>query len=610
MDGEEVLSKLPTTWHELFTKEQVPDLLLGSTEIVERSLLGMGSDNGFHGNRVSSHDRQHHPDWIQLIDALLEEKVCASPNEETHSEGKSEKAHIFCLPLHIRQVLLAVISHHAIEVPLPLLQKLTRCLQDAQLTDHWSLHHVHNLQNYVATHIPSRQGQSSELGSAPCAGFISSRSLPLFEDVCKAIQIKKTVENQQKTPSANISFPQFGGFHSFVKLFQKAEEHPSRTSPLISSERVPSCSKRGEKRILDGPIFSGAEPEAKRTKIGEDALSDDDVVLVAPPPEIDGKALDVIALDVLLPEGVQSNGGRADSSSSDDVFSVEEVHTDEDLVTKKDDTQEPPSKSASEKSFMCSLGSDIKTQLDLLKGSWHDGASRQSESCIEALQYMASCTPAQLADICDYIGTAAVSVADLPAICQLLIPLSTQFSLTSATVLAEQLYLKKVKDLTQTAPRSLLTSLSDFTRAFPKPTIEGALTPCLVHPGSTHLQFDLVAKVIKDALTNDHIVYLVRNIFVNPSFHWSESTTSFIQSILDCKLEVDSSFLHLLVSSLERNAVVQSKCKKFAKLLLAVINKYGKECTPDHVTRLQRSAEVNQTFLKKACLAALKKVQR
>eukprot|EP00057_Strongylocentrotus_purpuratus_P004695 XP_003729256.2 PREDICTED: Fanconi anemia group E protein-like [Strongylocentrotus purpuratus] len=167
----------------------------------------------------------------------------------------------------------------------------------------------------------------------------------------------------------------------------------------------------------------------------------------------------------------------------------------------------------------------------------------------------------------------------------------------------------QMTSLTQRAPRALNSAVVNFTQAFPKPAVEGALAPCIVHSEASSVQYDLVSKVAKEALVNDHRAYLLRSLLVCPDLVWSEMVSGFVQNLLDMKLELDSSLLGLLCASLGQNGTSQSKCKRFAKLLLAVINKCNTQMTPDHVIHLQRSVEVNQTFLKKACQLALKKIK-
>lgn len=124
---------------------------------------------------------------------------------------------------------------------------------------------------------------------------------------------------------------------------------------------------------------------------------------------------------------------------------------------------------------------------------------------------------------------------------------------------------------------------------------------------------DLINKVIKECLTEDTRVYLTQLIFSVKSdteglpFSWTESTVSVVQMLIDLKPEFNEDLFGRFVCVLEKESQHLTKSLKFSKMLLAVIKTYGQHVSM-HQNTFVYILEVNETFLKKAGLTALKKV--
>nr|XP_054762357.1 Fanconi anemia group E protein-like [Lytechinus pictus] len=615
MNSWDVLQFFPAIWQDLLTSEQ-PDFNSCSADRMERLLQKMGGS--FHGDRTlfpstGSSRVQKTPDWFGLLSILvakddgMKDGSRFKVQDGSASEGS---ARFFQLSVHLQRTLLAVISHHAAEMPLPLLQKLTRFIQDDQPKDHWMLFHLHELQNHIATCLPNSQSQMSKV-TPVSTGFLTQQSKGLFRKVCESVAATENRQGKPTVSSENVGNPSCtvqasNGFQSFVEYFrgsQQAIEIQTKVRDKLMDWDFPRGTSRSEDSLHQYPVKHAFDDQdqselilqkPKRMKQGSD-----DEGIVQPPPVLDDQALERLVEESEHEEGGKEHCTMKSSNGSghiDDVIKADETLVAGDVIERDH--------------FIEELKSDIKMKMDALKSAWHSvGCTGNTEVCNEAISFMSTCTSDQLSHLCIYLDVTTIDVSTLPAVCQSITPLADLFSYTATGILAKSLFLDKMTSLTQRPHRALNSALVCFTQAFPKPAIEGALAPCIVQSDASSIQFDLVSKVAKEALSNDHRVFLVRSLLGFPDLVWSEEVTGFVQNLLDMKLDMDSSLLGVLCTSLGQNGITQSKCKKFAKLLLAVINKYNKQITPDHVTHLQRSVEVNQTFLKKACQGALKKIK-
>ena len=105
------------------------------------------------------------------------------------------------------------------------------------------------------------------------------------------------------------------------------------------------------------------------------------------------------------------------------------------------------------------------------------------------------------------------------------------------------------------------------------------------------------------------LTFAIRTDSQGHPFTWSENTVSVVQTMVDLKLEFSGNFFGVFAGVLELQSCHLSKSLKFAKMLLAVIRTYGKLVSAHYGTFLH-ILEVNDTFLKKAGLAALQKAQK
>eukprot|EP00057_Strongylocentrotus_purpuratus_P023896 XP_011678370.1 PREDICTED: uncharacterized protein LOC105445051 isoform X1 [Strongylocentrotus purpuratus] len=520
MNTRDVLHLFPPNWHDLLTAEQ-PDFNSCGTEGAERWLQKM-EGGSCHGEKTlfpsTSPCIQAAPDWFGLLGSL----VAVDDTRQDGATSLEGTYRFFRLPVHLQRTLLAVISHHASEIPLPLLQKLTRCMQDGRLTDHWMQFHLHELQNHIATFLPKPHSQRSKVVPMT-ARFLSERSKGLFRKVCESVS---EVENRRQGGAAvsNDSIemssdrtPGSSGFRCFKEHFRdshladgigsKAEGNLTKLPKRTSKDEFQQNQANHPFDLPADKDQSG--PDLYRPKRWKQDTGEGNAVeaLVQPPPVLDDQVLDRIVEESELEEGGEGSRVKSRSGSGhvDDVIEMEKTVNPDDDVTKGNPV------GSEEMKFIKELGPDVKMQLDALKSAWHsEGSTGHTELCKEALRFMATCTSAQLSEVCVYIDMSAIDLSTLPVVCQSITPKADLFSYTATGILAKELFLDKMTSLTQRAPRALNSAVVNFTQAFPKPAVEGALAPCIVHSEASSVQYDLVSKVAKEALVNDHRAYLLR----------------------------------------------------------------------------------------------------
>lgn len=123
-----------------------------------------------------------------------------------------------------------------------------------------------------------------------------------------------------------------------------------------------------------------------------------------------------------------------------------------------------------------------------------------------------------------------------------------------------------------------------------------------------------MSKIISDAFTLEVVKYVLEKILdtrfnsQGSSFKWSEDTVTVLQSIINLKFDIfDKPLFEKFAVTLEQQAPFMGKSLKFAKLLLAIIAKYGLH-VKEHHDLFARVLQNNDTFLKKAGISALRKV--
>ncbi|KAK2189910.1 hypothetical protein NP493_94g04032 [Ridgeia piscesae] len=211
------------------------------------------------------------------------------------------------------------------------------------------------------------------------------------------------------------------------------------------------------------------------------------------------------------------------------------------------------------------LDSDVQVQLAKLKELWEAG--KEEPLPRKELSIFTQSQAQTVVEVCQVLATAGLTEVAVVTACKHFCGVSDDISHEKALVIASTLLLPKV----------------------------------------TNQHVDLVSNVLKTLNPAQQKEFLRK--FLSESWSWNESTTSLLLNILDLKIDMDNEELSKLVSSVKRSGIQQIKELKFAKVLLEMINKYGKQMTVAHFGQLTEILQQNESFLKKSGLAAIAKLQ-
>uniref|UniRef100_A0A8C3Y860 FA complementation group E n=1 Tax=Catharus ustulatus TaxID=91951 RepID=A0A8C3Y860_CATUS len=99
------------------------------------------------------------------------------------------------------------------------------------------------------------------------------------------------------------------------------------------------------------------------------------------------------------------------------------------------------------------------------------------------LSILSSCSPSQLEGLCSFLQLSTCPEPLLVRFCSWLLALSPDLSYTSAAILAEQLFLRRVLSLTQPPSRHLMAALTSFCSKYSHPFCRVLVAAVLQEPG-------------------------------------------------------------------------------------------------------------------------------
>ncbi|NWT02618.1 FANCE protein, partial [Mionectes macconnelli] len=138
------------------------------------------------------------------------------------------------------------------------------------------------------------------------------------------------------------------------------------------------------------------------------------------------------------------------------------------------------------------------------------------------------CHP-QLEGLCSFLQLSACPEPILGRFCRGLLALTPDLSYTSAAVLAEQLFLRRVLSLTQPPSRHLMAALASFCSKYSQPFCRVVVAAVLQEPGEGAEQTKLVCELVEDYLES-HCVQLVLSQVLEVPL--SEKLLPVVQSVL------------------------------------------------------------------------------
>lgn len=539
------------------------------------------------------------PNFTDLIDHLLSDFPVVL-NEKLFLKPK-----ILLLPLNIQRNILALISYHSGSVPMECLEKLVVCLSKFSLElDGWRLTHLKIIESKARDLKAATSGgsqdkeQSKDRGhDLHYTGLITEASKARFEGL---VEKAKLGESSRKIPwfgSVFISEMQGDNFNrnsleqcAPSEGFGGKDDGPDDIKMVdlidtctqdapVQSEKTMQVIHPGSPEVLDDSdieIMEVVRNPAREIRL-EHNIDIMKGLTVPQPPE----GLIIDDEDVLEPSVINTKG------------------VPEHLITEEEVTAD------------CKLSNTLQQKVSALKELLQSLDSYENNFS-NALEVFSSCSSLEMESICAQLNLKDIRESAAISLCQQFVSLPTEPSFGNASVFAIHCLLPKVQGLKQTASRDLFSAVSLFAKKYSRAFCDGVVVSLIQRSNLDSPQVALVNKIVKECLSEDTRVYLLQLIISiksetkGCSFLWTEDTASVVQTLVDLKPELRDDLFVTLVSVLERQSRHLSKSLKYAKMLLAVIKSYAQQVS-QHLDYFVRSLEGNETFLKKAGLAALKK---
>ncbi|XP_065710624.1 Fanconi anemia group E protein [Patagioenas fasciata] len=218
------------------------------------------------------------------------------------------------------------------------------------------------------------------------------------------------------------------------------------------------------------------------------------------------------------------------------------------------------------------------------------------------LRVLNSCSPGQLEGLCSFLQLSTCPEHLLLRFCSWLPALSPDLSYTSAAVLAEQLFLGRVRALTQPPSRHLMAALASFCSKYYQPFCGVVVAAVLRQPGEGAEQTKLVCELVEESLAPDCVRLLLGQVLEVPL---SEKLLPVVQAVLGRQEELPLELFDLLVLTLCRQAPAFATSLNYAKLVMAVLTTYRSQVTPAHRSRLTAALGCSNAALKKSLQAVL-----
>lgn len=235
-------------------------------------------------------------------------------------------------------------------------------------------------------------------------------------------------------------------------------------------------------------------------------------------------------------------------------------------------------------------------------------------SCNE-LDVFSMCSCHEVEYICTHLHLKGLQESTAISLCTKFVNLKVEPSFGNACVFASQCLLPKIQELEHAASRALFMAVTLFSKKHSRAFCDGVAVKLIQESNLNTPQVDIINKIVKECFTEDTKIHLLELTFAIRTDHqghlftWSENTVSVVQTMVDSKPEFSGNLFSIFARVLELQSPHLSKSLKFAKMLLAVMKTYG-QLVSAHYSTFLYILEVNDTFLKKAGLAALQKAAK
>ncbi|NXG43097.1 FANCE protein, partial [Psilopogon haemacephalus] len=189
----------------------------------------------------------------------------------------------------------------------------------------------------------------------------------------------------------------------------------------------------------------------------------------------------------------------------------------------------------------------------------------------------------QLEGLCSFLQLSTCPEHVLVRFCHWLLTLSPDLSYTSAAILAEQLFLRRVLSLNQPPSRHLMAAFASFCSKYSQPFCRVVVAAVLREPGQGIEQTKLVCELVEECLEPDSVQLVLSQVLEVPL---SDKLLPVVQAVLgrqqgpalpdgDCLQEVlPPKLFDLLVLTLCRQAPALATSLNYTKLVTAVLTAY------------------------------------
>ncbi|XP_054637505.1 Fanconi anemia group E protein [Dunckerocampus dactyliophorus] len=227
------------------------------------------------------------------------------------------------------------------------------------------------------------------------------------------------------------------------------------------------------------------------------------------------------------------------------------------------------------------------------------------QSATDVFKILNNCDPKQVAVLCSMLSLSDLAEQTLPKFCSSILALSPDLSFSTATTLIKNLLLHKVLSLSEPASRSLVTVVMSLCSRYTRSMCHALIGPVLEEESLGSAQAELLNKLIEGCLDSHYTLLVLQMTF---KISWSEPMLSIIHTLLDSKPNMNEELFTQLTAQLVRQGPRFTKSVNFAKMLLAILTKYGSFVNATNRNDLSGCLMIHETFLKKSLQAALKRI--
>ncbi|KAF5895260.1 Fanconi anemia group E protein, partial [Clarias magur] len=233
------------------------------------------------------------------------------------------------------------------------------------------------------------------------------------------------------------------------------------------------------------------------------------------------------------------------------------------------------------------LPDHIKAAVPLIK-ELLDSGIEWDESCVTTLKVLNECDSNQLDVFCAMLCLPEAAEQSLPHFCSSVLALSPDLSHCTASVIIKNLLLSKVRSLTESSSRCLVTAVTSLCSRYPRPTCQALIEPLIKEGQTGSAQAELLCRLVKDFLEPHHRL-LVFQVTLEAS--WNEGVLSVIHDLLDSKIELNEEIFSLFINQLSSQSPHFPKSMKFAKMMLTVLTKFQSHVSRDTLYEAVREVQ-------------------